>query len=266
MVIKIVDLYKEFHFPRPEGAEGWLTCYIARSPSSMEPARRRGGVLILPGGGYAYTSEREGEPVALRYLGKGLQAFVLSYSCAPAVFPTALREAALAGSWALLRRKSRRWDFPPAGICAAASAPCLTVRRWRTLPRRRRSVPMFWASITQWASAGAGLTVAASGIFPGEIRCWPPGCHWRSGCGRICPRPSSGTPGRMPPFHAAAPCCWRRPWRRRAFPLPCTCTTVGLTGCLWGTKRCTGPAAFRKSARMFRLGWMRKWHFLRNAG
>lgn len=116
MVIKIVDLYKEFHFPRPEGAEGWLTCYIARSPSSMEPARRRGGVLILPGGGYAYTSEREGEPVALRYLGKGLQAFVLSYSCAPAVFPTALREAAMAMVY--IRDHARELGVAPEKIAA----------------------------------------------------------------------------------------------------------------------------------------------------
>ena len=53
-------------------------------------------VIIVPGGGYNHISPREGEPVALRMLAEGYQAFVLDYSVAPAVYPQALRELALA--------------------------------------------------------------------------------------------------------------------------------------------------------------------------
>ncbi|MBQ8320954.1 MAG: alpha/beta hydrolase [Clostridia bacterium] len=36
-------------------------------------------MLVLPGGGYSYCSEREAEPVALAFVAKGFNAFVLNY-------------------------------------------------------------------------------------------------------------------------------------------------------------------------------------------
>ncbi len=50
-------------------------------------------VLILPGGGYAGTSEREAEPIAMHFLARGMNAAILYYSVKPAVFPVALLEA-----------------------------------------------------------------------------------------------------------------------------------------------------------------------------
>ena len=50
-------------------------------------------VLILPGGGYAMTSEREAEPIAMHFLARGMNAAILYYSVKPAVFPVALLEA-----------------------------------------------------------------------------------------------------------------------------------------------------------------------------
>ena len=49
---------------------------------------------MIPGGGYAMTSDREAEPIAMQFLAAGCNAFVLRYSVAPSVFPTALLEAA----------------------------------------------------------------------------------------------------------------------------------------------------------------------------
>ena len=37
-------------------------------------------MIICPGGGYEYQSDREGEPVALEFLKRGYQAFVLEYA------------------------------------------------------------------------------------------------------------------------------------------------------------------------------------------
>ena len=41
---------------------------------AVEDTRRRPLALIFPGGAYAYRSDREAEPVALRLLGLGVQA------------------------------------------------------------------------------------------------------------------------------------------------------------------------------------------------
>ena len=49
-------------------------------------------VLILPGGGYAFRSDREAEPIAMHYLTHGFNCAVLYYSGAPAIFPVSLLE------------------------------------------------------------------------------------------------------------------------------------------------------------------------------
>ena len=44
--------------------------------------RRRPALIICPGGGYKFRSDREREPVALRFAGLGCAAFVLDYAVA----------------------------------------------------------------------------------------------------------------------------------------------------------------------------------------
>lgn len=83
-----------------------LMCYIQDAQCIKKP---RPAIIICPGGGYCYTSPREAECVAMQYLAAGMQAFVLYYSCAPAVFPTSLLE--LAASVALVREKAREWNI-----------------------------------------------------------------------------------------------------------------------------------------------------------
>lgn len=96
MEIKHIDLYQHFALHAPAGAVGRLCCYIPHTPDTVSAHRTRPAVLIFPGGGYSHTSLREAEPVALRFLARGYVAFVLHYTCAPACFPTQLREASLA--------------------------------------------------------------------------------------------------------------------------------------------------------------------------
>lgn len=64
-------------------------------------------VLVCPGGGYNHTSNREGEALAMQFLAMGYHAAVLKYSCAPAVYPTALTE--LAASMLLIRQNAKAW-------------------------------------------------------------------------------------------------------------------------------------------------------------
>ena len=68
-------------------------------------------ILVCPGGGYSFTSEREGEALALQFLAMGYHAAVLYYSCAPAVYPAALRE--VASSIVLIRKNAQEWHVDP---------------------------------------------------------------------------------------------------------------------------------------------------------
>lgn len=106
MVVEHIDLYKYFNLQKPEGAKGFLTTYAVTNNAEVDLKRTRSAILVIPGGGYSFVSAREAEPVALAYVAHGFNAFVLDYSVAPAcVFPTALREAALAMIYVRLNAK-----------------------------------------------------------------------------------------------------------------------------------------------------------------
>jgi len=57
-----------------------LTTYVLDDSPEMLNGKKRPGVLICPGGGYLGCSDREAEPVALRFAAMGYHAFVLRYS------------------------------------------------------------------------------------------------------------------------------------------------------------------------------------------
>lgn len=60
-----------------------LTCYVLDASPEMATTAVRPGILVLPGGGYAFTSDREAEPVAMAYLAEGFNVAVLRYSTGP---------------------------------------------------------------------------------------------------------------------------------------------------------------------------------------
>ena len=91
-----VDLYEYFELDKPENGRGILTCYELAATAEISLNRKNPAILVIPGGGYAIVSDKEAEPVALTYAAAGFQTFVLRYTCAPARFPTQLREAAMA--------------------------------------------------------------------------------------------------------------------------------------------------------------------------
>ena len=98
MIYKKIDLYEYFNKEKKEGYKGVLSLYIHdESVEWQGEGRFRPAMLIFPGGGYAYCSDREAEPVALTFLAKSFNAFVLDYTCAPtASYPTQLLEASMA--------------------------------------------------------------------------------------------------------------------------------------------------------------------------
>lgn len=86
-----------------------LQAYLLDESKELKNSRERTAVLVCPGGAYRFRSDREGEPIAMRFLARGMQAFVLHYSVAPAKFPCALVE--LAASVACIREHAKEWHI-----------------------------------------------------------------------------------------------------------------------------------------------------------
>ncbi len=57
-----------------------LTAYIPDASEEMPYNKTKKAVLVIPGGAYAFCSDREAEPMALAFLSKGYAAFVLRYT------------------------------------------------------------------------------------------------------------------------------------------------------------------------------------------
>ena len=92
-----------------------LECYLISPSPEYAQQGPRPAVLVLPGGAYLCTSDREAEFVALRFAANGYHAFVLRYSVGPAArFPAPMLEgfAALAE----LRARAEEWNVDPARI------------------------------------------------------------------------------------------------------------------------------------------------------
>ena len=65
--------------------DGYIRLYFSSDP--LDQNRKRHTIVVCPGGGYGYTSAREGEVVALKLLTMGLNAVVLDYTCGEGCYP-----------------------------------------------------------------------------------------------------------------------------------------------------------------------------------
>ena len=121
-----------------------LTVYLQENSKELW-IQTRPLVLLCPGGGYEWTSDREAEVLALPFLAMGYHAAVLRYSCAPARFPTALLE--LAFSLRTIRENAGQWHVEPEHVfvlgCSAGGhlAASLGVMWNRPFLRRTLDLP-----------------------------------------------------------------------------------------------------------------------------
>ncbi len=89
-----------------------LTCYLEETKGEFGAVDQRPAVLILPGGGYHFCSDREADPVAFPYLRAGYHAFILRYSLNDqAVWPRPLEDYEEAMS--LIRANADIWHVVP---------------------------------------------------------------------------------------------------------------------------------------------------------
>ncbi|MEH7480970.1 alpha/beta hydrolase [Neobacillus drentensis] len=101
LIHEIIDI-------RTEHSEAKLYTYIMNNSPEIDSSRKRPTIIICPGGGYEFTSDREAEPIAIRMNAMGFNACVLRYSVRPATFPTALLELSMAV--ALIRKNAEQWN------------------------------------------------------------------------------------------------------------------------------------------------------------
>ena len=114
--IEKINLYDEFGLEKLPERAGNLTCIYYSTGWEISTSRMRPAVLIMPGGGYHAVSDREAEPIALRFANRGYAAFVLRYSVKPNVFPTSLRECAMAMKY--IRENCEKFEVDPNMVAA----------------------------------------------------------------------------------------------------------------------------------------------------
>ena len=90
-----------------KNSEAIISAYIPENSEEININKKRETIIICPGGGYEFTSDREAEPIALKFVAQGFNAVVIRYSIAPVRYPTALLE--LAETVRYVREKEKEW-------------------------------------------------------------------------------------------------------------------------------------------------------------
>lgn len=119
METKIIDLYDYYKIAKPEGARGILTTYVHYMSREISLTRKLPAMLVIPGGAYWMVSDREAEPVALKFFAEGFNAFVLNYSVAgdsAVKYPYQLIEAEMAVAY--IRQNAEELHVDPDQIAA----------------------------------------------------------------------------------------------------------------------------------------------------
>ncbi len=81
--------------------------YMLSVSQEIDADKRFPCVVLCPGGGYGFTSDREAEPVAMRFLAQGINVAILRYKVAPYRFPTQLLQ--VLGTVSAIRDRADEW-------------------------------------------------------------------------------------------------------------------------------------------------------------
>lgn len=111
MLCKTVDInfdYKRLNIDNG-GYKPTLSVILPDNCARLYGGRKYPMVVICPGGGYEFTSDREAEPVSLKLAAAGFNTAILRYSVGKAKFPAALFE--LASAVAMLREHADEWNI-----------------------------------------------------------------------------------------------------------------------------------------------------------
>ncbi len=167
-----------------------LTTYIHdRSVELAHPPRR--AIIVCPGGGYQFLSDRENEPIAAQYFAAGLNVFVLRYSIgACAANDAPLIEGALAVKH--IRDNAEAYDIDPAyvfitGFSAGGHCAAMCGTLWND-PAIREALGIDRGEAPEGINRPTATVLCYPVITGGSY------AH-RGSIDSLCGGPSEGTPG-----------------------------------------------------------------------
>ena len=135
-----------------------LTAYVQDVGGSFSYIPKRPAILVIPGGGYQFCSNREADPVAFAYLKAGFQVFVLRYSVgAHAVWPNPLEDYEQAME--LIRSKAEAWNLYPDKVAVIGfSAGGHLAAAAATMSRNRPNAAILGYAVTNGDVRGCNPT------------------------------------------------------------------------------------------------------------
>ena len=232
----------------PQYPQADLTVYLHEEIERVPPAPRR-AMIVCPGGGYGFLSDREDEVVALAWLAEGFQAFSLHYGIGEhAQNYEPLIEACLAIRH--VREHAKEYNVDPEHIFitgfSAGVWPPRPVSCGITLPSKPRlaTPPRAWDVPTAFFPAipsSRRESTRTEGLFlpwRGRIRRWRNRWpfHWRNLLTRA-PLPHfCGTPRTTLPYQCKTLSYSPRHWQNITFRLNFTSTLTVRTGCPCATR------------------------------
>lgn len=104
-------LYERLTLPTTGGAEITVDTYSPAVKQDDDRTQLRTGIVVCGGGAYAFVSDRETEPVALRFAAMGFNTYVVKYRVAPNRFPCAVQDIACAVAY--VREHAARYQQHP---------------------------------------------------------------------------------------------------------------------------------------------------------
>ena len=135
MTIKEINISKEYGLD----GDATLTAFIKTHHEEVKKYNTNlDAMIIVPGGGYRFASEREADPIALEFLNRRYNAFVLRYSVVPYRYPLSLSQ--LACSVDYIKKNAQEFGINPERIfvCGFSAGGHLTgclANFWTNLPK-----------------------------------------------------------------------------------------------------------------------------------
>lgn len=107
--MEVFNMTVERHELREDGS-AYFVSYIQETSGELPNSYAKPAVIVCPGGAYCCCSDREAEPVALEFLTRGFNAFVLRYSVGDhAAYPNSLVD--LSKTIRIIRAHAEEWHI-----------------------------------------------------------------------------------------------------------------------------------------------------------
>ncbi len=150
----------------PDCREVTLNAYVLKNSKEYKKNEKRPAIVICPGGAYLNTSDREAEPVALRFAALGYHAFVLKYT----TYFNQNPDEKISSAFEEMNKGANIFDYLKLNPKAAYPQPLFDLAKAMTMIRRRAE---------DWCVDTNRITVC--GFSAGAHLAANLGVHWQDG-------------------------------------------------------------------------------------